>query len=290
MYLPALPAIEQDLSVDMAGVQVRLTAFFITFGLAQLSYGPLSDQLGRKPPLYIGLSVFIIGSIGCALASTIHWLLVARAVQGLGAAAVMVMPRAVVRDQYTGLQATRMMASIMLVISVAPLLAPLIGSLLIAAAHWRMIFLVPALIATISLFLTAWVLPETHPPADRKRVKLKSLARDSLFLRGNSHVLLLTFIGGFSMARFFVFISSASFVYTGQYQLTPIEFSLAYAFNAIGFFGASQMAATLGERVGMMRLISLALACFLTFTSVLLAFCLLDLAPLYVVMIGLFLS
>src|SRR4028118_862938 len=128
MYLPALPTIAADLGASTAATQMTLMAFFIAFGICQLVYGPVSDMIGRKPPLYFGLIVFILGSIGCALSPSVGWLIFFRVVQGIGASAVMVIPRAVIRDLHTGVEATRLMSLVMLVFSVSPILAPLTGS------------------------------------------------------------------------------------------------------------------------------------------------------------------
>jgi len=110
MYLPALPSISTDLGTTTAATQMTLMAFFIAFGVCQIVYGPMSDMLGRKPPLYFGLSLFAIGGIGCGLAPSVEWLIVFRFVQGIGAAAGMVIPRAIIRDLYTGIGATRLMS------------------------------------------------------------------------------------------------------------------------------------------------------------------------------------
>jgi MFS transporter, DHA1 family, multidrug resistance protein len=171
-------------------------------------------------------------------------------VQGLGAAVVMVIPRAIIRDMHTGHAATRLMALIMLVISVSPMLAPLAGSGVIAVADWRAIFWVLCAAAVASLAMTAFLLPETLAPADRVRVNLRSLMSGTATLMTDRGFLGLTFIGAFGMASFFVFLTSASFVYTRQFGLSPTGFSLAFAVNAIGFFAASQAAAGLGQRFG----------------------------------------
>ena len=113
--------------------QMTLMAFFVAFGVCQIAYGPVSDMVGRKPPLYFGLALFVLGSIGCAAAPTIGWLIGFRFLQGLGASAVMVIPRAIIRDLHTGPEATRLMALVMLVFSVSPILAPLAGSALICS-------------------------------------------------------------------------------------------------------------------------------------------------------------
>lgn len=271
MYLPALPAVATGLNASIASVQVTLIAFFIAFGVSQLVYGPAADWYGRKPPLFVGLAIFIIGSLACAFAPSIGWLTAARFVQGLGAAAVMVIPRAIIRDMHTGTEATRLMALVMLVISVSPMLAPLAGSGLIKVWDWRSIFLVLVIAAVASIALTAFMQPETLKPQDRVPIEPGTLYADARTLLSDPYFMGLTFIGGFGMASFFVFISSASFVYTSQYGLTPTGFSIAFAINAIGFFGASQMAAGLGEKLGMARVVSLATAGFLFFTVVLFA-------------------
>ena len=140
LRLPALPSIGQSLGASMGAVQASLMAFFISLGVGQIIYGPVSDMLGRKKPLYFGLVLFALGSVGCALAPDIETLVVLRFIQGLGACAGMVIPRAVVRDLHTGHDAARLMSLLMLVFSVSPILAPLAGSVLIEASGWRAVF------------------------------------------------------------------------------------------------------------------------------------------------------
>ncbi|WP_206057397.1 multidrug effflux MFS transporter [Nitratireductor sp. XY-223] len=283
MYLPALPSIADGLGTTVASVQMTLTVFFIAFGAAQLVYGPVADQVGRKPPLYFGLAIFIIGSVGCAFAPNIETLTAARFVQGLGAAVVMVIPRAIIRDLHTGVQATRLMALIMLVISVSPMLAPLAGSGMILLAGWRAIFGLLCVAAVFSLLLTGFMLPETLKAENRVVFNGRSFLRGSRTLLTDPEFMGLTFIGGFGMASFFVFIASASFVYTGQFGLTPTGFSLAFAVNAFGFFAASQAAAGLGRRIGMGRMVSYAVAGFALFALILLAIALAGHATLFVI-------
>ena len=140
MYLPALPSIGEDLGAGTAAVQMSLLVFFLSMGLGQIVVGPVSDMVGRKPPLYLGLALFAVGGIGSALAPTIEWLIAFRFIQGLGACAGMVVPRAIVRDLHTGTEAARLMSLLMLVFSVSPILAPLTGSLVIEGFGWRAVF------------------------------------------------------------------------------------------------------------------------------------------------------
>ncbi|PHR24361.1 MAG: Bcr/CflA family drug resistance efflux transporter [Hoeflea sp.] len=271
MFLPAMPTIAENLGGTMAGAQLTISAYFIAYGLAQMVYGPVADVVGRKPPLIAGLVLFLVGSIGCALAPDMNWLVAARVVQALGGAAAMVIPRAIIRDMHTGPQATRLMALVMLIISVSPMLAPLIGSGIVAISGWRAIFGALALVALMSIAITLLMQPETLAPEKRAPVRLAALSRGIRTLLRDPVFMGLTFVGAFGMASFFVFLASASFVYTGHYGLTPTGFSLAFAANAAGFFSASQLAARLGEKFGAENVVTRAVSGFLGFTLVLLA-------------------
>lgn len=288
MYLPAMPAIGADLGASVAAMQGTITAYFIAFGVAQLAYGPWADQAGRKPPLYAGLSVFLIGTLICALATSAGMLTAGRFVQGLGGAAVMVVPRAIIRDMATGHRATRLMAAIMLVISVSPMLAPLAGSVVMALSGWRMIFGALAVAALLSGVLIAIAQPETLRPENRQTFDLRQTLVGARRLLADRNFMALTFLGGFGMASFFVFIASGPFVYTQAFGLSPTGFSLAFAVNAIGFFAASQMAAGLGLRFGAMRVIRQASLGFLVVTVLLALVGIAGFGSLVVVMAGLF--
>ena len=290
LYLPALPAIQDSLGAAEAGTQATLSLYFIGFGLAQLIYGPLADQVGRKPPLYVGLGIFGVASVACALAPTVETLAIARLVQGLGGAAVMVVPRAVIRDLHTGNEATRLMAMIMLVISVSPMLAPYLGSLLLKLGDWRLIFWVLVGATLVCLVILATALPETLAPSRRRPVNIRNLASGCLHLLTHREFMLLTFVGGFGMASFFVFLASAPFVYTGQFGLSTDEFALAFAVNALGFFAASQAAAPLGMRFGAMPVLIRGTMGFAIFALALLGLSFAGLASLPVIIAMLFLA
>lgn len=288
MYLPAMPKIGADLDVSMQAVQWTIIAYFIAFGLAQMIYGPWADHSGRKPPLYTGLSLFIAGTVLCAVAPSIGWLIVGRVLQGLGGAANMVVLRAVIRDLATGHSATRMMSTIMIVIAVSPLLAPLSGSGLLAFGSWRLIFWALLLAAALSFLLMHYALPETLTDENRQRFDAATMRSGIGSLLRDRPFMVMTFLAGFSFASFFVFIASASFVYTGQFGLSSTQFSLAFAVNAIGFFTASQFASPLARRMGTLRMIYLATAGFAVATFVGFGLGLAGLASLPVTMAALF--
>lgn len=290
MYLPAMPQIGAALGASVPAMQTTITAYFIAFGLAQLVYGPWADQAGRKAPLYAGIGIFLAGSVLCTLAPTVEWLIAGRFVQGLGGAAMMVVPRAIIRDLHTGPAATRLMAAVMLVISVSPMLAPLAGSGLMALTGWRGIFAALVVAGGISLLTLALAQPETLPPAARQRFDLTDTLRNSRRLITDRSFMGLTFLGGFGMASFFVFIASASFVYTESFGLSPTGFSVAFAINAIGFFAASQAAGPLGLRLGARRVMAVASAGFALATVALFALALAGMVSLAVCIAGLFLA
>ncbi len=287
MYLPAMPAIAAGLDADEATTQYTLAAYFAAFGLAQLFYGPWSDQVGRKLPLCAGLGIFVVASICCVLAPSIGWLIAFRVLQGIGGAVLMVLPRAVIRDTHTGPAATRLMAMVMLVISVSPMLAPLAGSALLMIGDWRLIFWTLGLAAGFSLLLTATILPETLAPQNRVGVNPRNLWTGCKLLFLDPVFMGLTFIGGLGFASFMVFIASASFVYSGQFGLSPTQFSLAFAINAVGFFAASQAAGPISEKIGVLRVIRWAAAGFAGFTLLLLGVVLAGQATLPIIIAGL---
>ncbi len=255
MYLPALPTIAADLGVEAAGAQSTLTVYFIAFGVSQLVYGPTSDMFGRKPPITFGMVVFGLASIGCALAPSVEMLVLARFFQGIGAAGVMSIPRAIIRDRYTGAKATRLMSSIMLVVSISPMLAPLVGSLIIGPFGWRAVFVAVTLATGMALLLHTYALPETLKPEKREPFSPAAMLRSYSILIRDPGFMGLTFIGALGMSSFFTFLGSASFVYMDYFGLTPEQFAIAFAANAIGFFAASQFAANLMTRLGPVRLV-----------------------------------
>ncbi|MDY0881667.1 multidrug effflux MFS transporter [Dongia soli] len=271
MYLPALPTVAENLHASIAHAQATLMAFFFGFGVTQIIYGPVSDMVGRKPPLYFGLGVFILGSIGCSLAPSIDWLIGLRFIQGIGAAAMMVMPRAVIRDLHTGVEATRLMSLVMLVFSVSPILAPLIGSALIVPFGWRAVFVAVTIAALLGLLLTAFTLQETRPPAERISADLGTVLSQYWLLLRDRHFLGVTFIGALGMSSFFTFLANSSFVYIDHFGMTPTLYSLAFSVNAVGFIGASQFSAKLGLRFGMGRVVLGAVIAYAVSAAVLFA-------------------
>lgn len=262
MYLPALPAIGTALGADTRQVQASLMVFFLALGIGQLIYGPLSDRYGRKPPLYFGLALFAVGSVGCALAPNIESLIAFRVLAGAGACAGMVIPRAIVRDLHTGVEATRLTSLLMLVFSVSPILAPLAGSVMIALADWRGIFWAVTVAAVLAMAMMSIWLAESRAPADRVGSDLRSALSAYGMLLRDRHFLGLTFIGAFSMSGFFVYLANSSFVLIEHYGLTPTQYSLCFSANAAAFIGVAQFTGRLVARLGLPQVVRLGVAGF----------------------------
>ena len=264
MYLPALPRIGEDLHASTSAVQLSLLIFFLSMGLGQIIVGPISDMIGRRAPLLVGLALFMVGSIGSAMAPTIEWLVAFRFLQGFGACAGMVVPRAVVRDLHTGTDAARLMSLLMLVFSVSPILAPLTGSVIIESLGWRWVFwavLIAAVVATV-LLLTS--LDETRPVEQRAGSSFGSALAGYRYLFGDRDFLGLTFIGGFGISSFFVFLASSSFVLIDHYGLSPMVYSLFFSINAVAFIGMSQFTGYFSERYGLRRVVRTAVVGYAT--------------------------
>ncbi|WP_048648163.1 multidrug effflux MFS transporter [Nitratireductor soli] len=271
MYLPALPTIGADLNAGTVPVQMSLLVFFLSMGFAQIIVGPISDMVGRKAPLYMGLALFIVGSVGSALAGSIEVLIAFRFLQGLGASAGMVVPRAVVRDLHTGTEAARLMSLLMLVFSISPILAPLTGSFIIEALGWRAVFWFVTVAAILAIVLLATSLKETRPAEQRQGSSLRTALAGYRFLMGDRNFLGLTFIGGLGISSFFVYLSSSSFVLINHYGLSPSLYSVFFSLNAVAFFTMSQLTGTLTERFGLRRVVRVAVVSYATVMVAMLA-------------------
>lgn len=288
MYLPALPDIGRSLGASISAVQASLMAYFIALGAGQLIYGPVADQLGRKPPLYFGLLLFGCGSVGCALANDIHSLVVMRFIQGLGACACTVIPRAIVRDLYTGPDALRLMSTLMLVFSVSPILAPLAGSIMIDAWGWHSVFWFMTVVSIVGLTLIYQWLHETREAEHRQTSSWGQALQGYLTLLRDRHFLGLVFIGSFGIASFFAYLANSSFVLIEHYGLTPRQYSIVFASNAASFIGMSQLTGQLGKRFGLIPMVRFASHAYAAIMALLLLFMSLGLQQLPLLLVLLF--
>jgi DHA1 family bicyclomycin/chloramphenicol resistance-like MFS transporter len=290
MYLPALPSMGEALHTTPGAVQLSLIVSFVTLGICQLFYGPLSDIVGRKPPIYAGLAIFAIGSVGCALSPNIFVLIGFRVVQAFGACAGMVIPRAIVRDMHTGHEATRLMSLLMLVVSISPILAPLTGSFVIAAFGWRGVFFILTLAAAMGFLLAVLELKETHSPMRRGESSWRSAFDAYKYLIRDPQFMGLTLVGSLGVSAFFIYLGSASYVLINYYGLSPQGFSLCFALNAASFFGFSQFTGPLTRKFGLPGVIRAGVLGFACAMTVLAIFVLFKMDSLALMMLFLFIG
>jgi DHA1 family bicyclomycin/chloramphenicol resistance-like MFS transporter len=264
MYLPALPTIAREFGAAASVVQRSLAAYFIGIAIGQAFYGPLSDRFGRKPSLYLGLALFMISSIGCAVAQNITALIAFRFLQALGGCAPIVIPRAVVRDHFDQSGSVRMLSVLMLVMGLAPILAPLIGGQLLVHFGWRAVFWLLTAYAATWLVVVALFLPESLPPARRLRQPITEvlavywqLARDRKFM---GHAL----SGALIFSGLLAYISGSPFVFIELFNVPPERYGLYFGINACGIIAASQTNRWLVGRVATHRIVRIVLVVAMT--------------------------
>jgi DHA1 family bicyclomycin/chloramphenicol resistance-like MFS transporter len=248
MYLPALPKIADDLSVSSSVAQLTLTGTLAGLALGQLIVGPLSDSLGRRRPLMAGIVLHMLASLLCLFSPNIELLGVARGLQGMGAAAAMVVAIAVVGDLYAESVAATVMSRLMLVLGVAPVLAPSLGAAVLLKASWHWVFAALAILAGGLLLLAALALPETLPASHRRPLQVRSIAATYVELMRDARFVILVLVGALGMASLFAFIAGASFVLQGHYGLDQQAFALVFGAGAVALIGATQFNVVLLRR------------------------------------------
>lgn len=240
LYLPAFPAIARSFGTDTEHVQLSLAAYFIGLALGQLFYGPLADRFGRRPPLLFGLGLFTLASLACALAPSMEWLIAARFAQALGGCAGMVVNRAVVRDMCTPIEAARAFSQLMLVMGVAPILAPLAGGWMLLLGGWQVIFAFLTVFAGAFSLLVFFRLPETLR-ADAPRSELSSaLGRYGRLLK-EPEFMFHALTGGVAMAGMFAYIAGSPYVFIELYDVPVAHYGWFFGMNSAGFVLAAQV-------------------------------------------------
>ena len=255
LYLPGLPALANDLTASASAAQLTLTACLLGLATGQLLSGPWSDAVGRRRPLVIGVGAYVAASLACAVAPSILTLIGLRFVQGVSGAAGIVVSRAVVRDLRSGAAAARLFAGLLLVNSLAPILAPVLGSQLLHHTDWRGLFVVLAVIGTLILAGTLLAVPESHPAALRRAGGLAAALRDFRALLGERRFVGCTLTSGLAFAAMFAYIAGSPFVLQGIYSLSQTQFSAVFAANATGIIIAGQASSRLIARIGPRRVL-----------------------------------
>ncbi len=288
MYLPAFPAIESALGRPGGEAEFTLASFFIGISLGQLFYGPLSDRFGRKPPLYVGLAVYIGASLGCALAASLEALAAWRFLQALGGCAGMVIARAVIRDRCAAQEAARAFSMLILVMGVAPILAPLLGGWVSGAWGWRALFLVLAGFGLLCLALVATAMAETRDSRHAEPLSLARSLADYRRLLGERGFLGYSLAASFASAGMFAYIAGSPHVLIEIYGIPPKHFGWVFGLNALGFIAASQVNARLLKRTPLTTLLRRSLRLTLATAVVLAGFALHGEPPMLPLLVCLF--
>ncbi|ASU77404.1 Bcr/CflA family drug resistance efflux transporter [Actinopolyspora erythraea] len=249
MYLPALPQLTRELEATSAQGQLTLTAVLLGLAFGQLVAGTVSDAVGRRGPLLVGLALYFTTSVLCALSGDVYALTALRFLQGFGAAAGMVIARASVRDLYSGVEASRFFSSLMLVTGLAPILAPVIGGQVLNHTDWRGVFVVLAAFSVVLFLVTVLALPETKPRRWRQPLRAGSTARTFAGLLASPAFLGNALAAGLAMAAMFAYISGSSYVLQDIYGLSPQAYGLAFGSNAVGLVAGGQVNARLVGRI-----------------------------------------
>lgn len=281
MYLPAFPAIEASLGGRPGTAQVTLATWFAGLAIGQITQGSLSDRYGRRGPLVIGTAVYTIANAGCALAPDLLTLSVLRFVAAFGGSASMVIPRAVVRDLADGLAAAHLMSRLMLVMGVAPILAPTLGGLILGYAPWHAIFWFTAAYGGVCCVLVWRFLPDTLPPHRRMQLGFGNLAaryagvlRDRVFL---SYAMM----SGWGMFGMFAYIGGSPPVLIQRFAFSPAQYGMMFGASAGAFILASQVNPRILSRVGAARVLRIGTMVYLAAAVTLLTCAVLDVGGVY---------
>jgi DHA1 family bicyclomycin/chloramphenicol resistance-like MFS transporter len=270
MYLPAFPAMARDLGNIQGGAQITLATFFLGLAIGQLTFGPLADRLGRRAPLLAGMMIYTIATIGCALSTSLVELSMFRFLAAFGGAASVVVPRAIVRDLATGHAAARMIAQLMLVMGVAPILAPALGGVILQWAGWRAIFWFQAGYGVINLALVFFLLKDTLPEARRVRHGFISVLQRYRMVGRDRSFLPSALVVAFGSWTLFAYLSGSPQVFIAGFHVSPTVYGLIFGLNGFALISGSQLNGRLVmARFGLDRTLSAAVWLMLSGTLML---------------------
>ncbi|ABY96545.1 TPA: multidrug effflux MFS transporter [Pseudomonas putida] len=286
-YLPAFPAMAQAFATDEKHVQATLAAYFLGLSIGQLAYGPVADRFGRRLPLMFGVTLFTLASLACAYAPNLDTLVLARFVQALGGCAGMVLSRAIVSDKCDPVASAKVFSQLMLVMGLAPILAPMLGGVLVNLAGWQSIFLALSLFSAGCLLAVSLGLPESLPE-HIPRQPLSGALRQYLRLLADRAFLGHALTGGIAIAGMFAYIAGSPFVFIKLYGVPAEHYGWLFGTNAAGFILVAQVNARLLARRGPAFLLARAVWLYLVAGLVLLGVAALRPAQLWPLLIPLF--
>ena len=255
LYLPALPSMAHDFEISMTEISRSVSLYFIGLVLGQLFYGPFSDRVGRVLPMYIGMTVFVVASIICALTINETMLFVARILQALGACVTAVVTRAAIRDTLTPIQSARAFSLMVLVMGLAPILAPALGLFILKLASWRAMFWFLAGYGVLNLILTKLFLKETLAPQNRNTKPISQTFVSYVDLLKDRTFIIPAVSGGLLQGAFFIYLSITSELLMTHYQLSGEQFVVAFGVNALGFVAMTQVNQLLAGRYRLVQLL-----------------------------------
>jgi len=286
-YLPAFPAMAQAFATDEKHVQTTLAAYFLGLSLGQLAYGPVADRFGRRTPLLFGVALFTLASLACAYAPNLDTLILARFVQALGGCAGMVLSRAIVSDKCDPVASAKVFSQLMLVMGLAPILAPMLGGVLVNVAGWQSIFLTLSLFSAACLVAVGLGLPESLP-AHMPRQPLSGALRQYLRLLADRVFVGHALTGGIAIAGMFAYIAGSPFVFIKLYGVPAEHYGWLFGTNAAGFILVAQINARLLAKRGPAFLLVRAVWLYLAAGLVLLGVAALRPAHLWPLLVPLF--
>lgn len=258
MYLPGFKNIAEDLLTDEKHVTFTLTSYFFGIAVGQLVYGPIVDKYGRKKPLIVGLLIYILAALGCAWSFSIDMMIVMRLMQALGGCVGMVASNAIISDVYEVDKRAKAFSSVMLIMGVAPLIAPSIGSLFVVYFSWNYIFYFLAAFAFLVVTLIYFFLPETSKYMHTDKLKISKIVKDYVEVLKNKTFLLYTIGGSISMSILFAYISSAAYVFITVYQLDKVAFSTIFAINTTALIIGNYLNGVLTKYVNYIKIANVA--------------------------------
>lgn len=286
-YLPAFPAMAHAFGTDEKHVQTTLAAYFLGLSLGQLAYGPVADRFGRRLPLLFGVGLFTVASLACAYAPNLDSLILARFVQALGGCAGMVLSRAIVSDKCDAVASAKVFSQLMLVMGLAPILAPMLGGVLVNVAGWQSILLALGLFSAACLLAVGLGLPESLP-AHVPRQPLSGALRQYLSLFGDRVFVGHALTGGIAIAGMFAYIAGSPFVFIKLYGVPPEHYGWLFGTNAAGFILMAQVNARLLAKRGPAFLLARAVWLYLVAALALLVVAALRPAQLWPLLVPLF--
>ena len=254
MYLPALPVISAQFGVPAGSAQMTLSTYILGFALGQLFYGPMADSFGRKPVILGGTLIFAGAAVACAQAQTIDQLIVMRFFHGLAAAAASVVINALMRDIYPKEEFSRMMSFVMLVTTIAPLVAPMAGGAVLVWFSWHVIFWILALAALLASAMIFFFIDETLPAERRQKFHIRTTMGNFASLFRHKRVLSYMLASGFSFAGMFSFLSAGPFVYIELNHVSPQHFGYYFALNIVFLFIMTIINSRFVRRVGALNM------------------------------------